>query len=194
MRSATFLLVSSRQIIQTWSRLLFWQHQRPQKCQWTLGDQSHRSALRFFLMARAYYARFGFSIRRVLTDNPGSPESLLSGVVTAPATGMGASVRSCSSSISSTASPGPTPRAPMEKPGSRASGLCLLGWKAERFIQTALREWAYARTYRNSAEREQQLDPWLHDYNFHRPHSSLTLKTPASRAGLNRNNLLTLHK
>ena len=36
-----------------------------------LPDQSHRSALRFFLMARAHYARFGFSIRRVLTDNRG---------------------------------------------------------------------------------------------------------------------------
>ena len=34
-----------------------------------LPDQSHRSAMRFFLMARAHYARFGFSIHRVLTDN-----------------------------------------------------------------------------------------------------------------------------
>jgi hypothetical protein len=31
--------------------------------------------------------------------------------------------------------------------------------KAERFIQTALREWAYARTYQNSADREQHLAP-----------------------------------
>src|SRR5208282_1261480 len=66
--------------------------------------------------------------------------------------------------------------------------------KAERFIQTAIREWAYARTYQNSAERQQQLNLWLHDYNFHRPHVSLKLNTPASRTGLNRNNLLTLHK
>ena len=65
--------------------------------------------------------------------------------------------------------------------------------KAERFIQTALREWAYARSYENSTERHQQLDLWMHDYNFHRPHSSLNLKPPASRSGLNRNNLLTLH-
>ena len=65
--------------------------------------------------------------------------------------------------------------------------------KAERFIQTALREWAYARSYQNSAERQQQLQLWLHDYNFHRPHASLNLNSPASRAGLNRNNLLTLH-
>jgi len=65
--------------------------------------------------------------------------------------------------------------------------------KAERFIQTMLREWAYARTYQTSDERTAQLEPWLHDYNFHRPHASLNHNTPASRAGLNRNNLLSLH-
>ena len=70
---------------------------------------------------------------------------------------------------------------------------CSLGWKAERFPQTAPREWAYGRTYQHSAERTEQLEAWLHDYNFHRPHSSLGLKSPASRAGLNRNNLLMLH-
>jgi Integrase core domain len=64
---------------------------------------------------------------------------------------------------------------------------------AERFIQTALREWAYARSYQNSTEREQQLDRRLHDYNFHRPPASLNLNTPVSGAGLNRNNLLSLH-
>jgi transposase InsO family protein len=41
--------------------------------------------------------------------------------------------------------------------------------KAERCIQTALREWAYAPSYLNSNEREEQLEYWLHDYNFHRP-------------------------
>jgi transposase InsO family protein len=65
--------------------------------------------------------------------------------------------------------------------------------KAERFIQTALREWAYARTYQNSDQRHAQLEPWLHDYNFHRQHASLNHNTPASRAGLNQNNLLSLH-
>jgi transposase InsO family protein len=66
--------------------------------------------------------------------------------------------------------------------------------KAERFIQTALREWAYARCYQNSPQRTQLLDHWLRDYNFHHPHASLNLNTPASRAGLNRNNLLSLHR
>jgi hypothetical protein len=41
--------------------------------------------------------------------------------------------------------------------------------KAERFIHTALREWAYARSYQTSLGCHEQLDPWLHDYNFHRP-------------------------
>ena len=42
--------------------------------------------------------------------------------------------------------------------------------KAERFIQTAIREWAYARLYQNSAERRRYLAPWIHQYNWHRPH------------------------
>ncbi len=53
--------------------------------------------------------------------------------------------------------------------------------KAERFIQTAIREWAYARLYQNSAERENHLFPWIHDYNWHRPHASLNQNAPISR-------------
>src|SRR5439155_11030385 len=54
--------------------------------------------------------------------------------------------------------------------------------KAERFIQTALREWAYVRHYLNSEERDQHLSPWLEHYNFHRPHASLGYAPPISRA------------
>ena len=54
--------------------------------------------------------------------------------------------------------------------------------KAERFIQTALREWAYVRHYLNSEERDRQLSPWLEHYNFHRPHGSLGYAPPISRA------------
>ncbi len=54
--------------------------------------------------------------------------------------------------------------------------------KAECFIQTALREWAYVRHYTNSEERDQQLSPWLHYYNFARPHGSLGYAPPISRA------------
>ena len=53
--------------------------------------------------------------------------------------------------------------------------------KAERFIQTLLNEWAYARLYGSSAERERQLDPYLRRYNFTRPHGSLGNKPPGSR-------------
>jgi transposase InsO family protein len=131
-----------------------------------LPDQNHQSSMLFFHMARAFYSRFGFGVKRVLTDN--GPcyrdhrfrtllfQQRVKHRFTRPYT-------------------------------PRTNG------KAERFIQTALREWAYARTYQTSLEREQQLDPWLHDYNFHRQHASLNHNTPASRAGLNRNNLLRLH-
>jgi transposase InsO family protein len=54
--------------------------------------------------------------------------------------------------------------------------------KAERFIQTALREWAYVRHYLNSDERDHSLSPWLEHYNFHRPHGSLGYAPPISRA------------
>ena len=53
--------------------------------------------------------------------------------------------------------------------------------KAERFIQTMLREWAYRRSYSSSAKRRHALPRWLHYYNFHRQHSSLGGKPPVSR-------------
>ena len=65
--------------------------------------------------------------------------------------------------------------------------------KAERFIQTALREWAYARPYDHSDQRTRRLPQWLHDYNWHRPHGGIHAKTPISKLGLSDNNLLTLH-
>jgi transposase InsO family protein len=131
-----------------------------------LPDQTHRSAIRFFLMTHAYYARFGFSIRRVLTDNGSCYRHWLFRQTMQRQNIKHRFTR---------------PYTP------RTNG------KAERFIQTTLREWAYARSYDNSADREHNLQPWLHDYNFHRPHASLNLNTPASRSDLNRNNLMTLH-
>jgi transposase InsO family protein len=131
-----------------------------------LPDQSHQSAIRFFLMARAHFNRFAITIRRVYSDNGSCYRHWL--------------YRKLMNELHL--------RQRFTRPYTpRTNG------KAERFIQTALREWAYARSYRNSAEREEQLEYWLHDYNFHRPHASLKLQTPASRAGLNRDNLLSLH-
>ena len=65
--------------------------------------------------------------------------------------------------------------------------------KAERFIQSAAREWAYAHSYRHSSRRTAQLPKWLHHYNWHRPHHSLNLRPPALTLPLTRKNLLRLH-
>jgi transposase InsO family protein len=61
--------------------------------------------------------------------------------------------------------------------------------KAERFIQTLTREWAYARSYDSSDHRAQYLPRYLHDYNFHRPHSALHSKPPASRLPITADNV-----
>jgi transposase InsO family protein len=53
--------------------------------------------------------------------------------------------------------------------------------KAERFIQTALREWAYATHWDNSEHRDAQLQAWTDFYNHQRPHASLNHSTPNSR-------------
>ena len=63
--------------------------------------------------------------------------------------------------------------------------------KAERLVQTSLREWAYACSYADSEQRANALPHWLHQYNWHRPHASLGYKPPISRIPLN--NVLGLH-
>jgi transposase InsO family protein len=131
-----------------------------------LPDQTHTSALRFFHMTRAFYSRFGIGVKRVLTDNGSCYRHWL----------FQKTLREQNLKQRFTR---------IYRPQTNG--------KAERFIQTALREWAYARSYQNSIEREIELDSWLHDYNFHRPHASLNLNPPASRLGLSRNNLLSLH-
>jgi transposase InsO family protein len=131
-----------------------------------MPDQTHASSIRFFHMARAFYSRFGISCRRVLTDN-GSCYRDWRFQKTLRMAGL------------------KHHRTKIYRPQTNG--------KAERFIQTTLREWAYARSYQNSAERTEELELWLHDYNFHRPHASLNLNPPASRSGLKRNNLLSLH-
>jgi transposase InsO family protein len=65
--------------------------------------------------------------------------------------------------------------------------------KAERFIQTALREWAYAQAYQTSDQRADELPLWHHRYNWHRPHGGIKLQTPISRLRLTEDNLLTIH-
>jgi transposase InsO family protein len=53
--------------------------------------------------------------------------------------------------------------------------------KAERFIQTLQREWAYGQPYPNSKLRPAALRPWVGYYNEHRPHGSLNSSPPISR-------------
>lgn len=62
--------------------------------------------------------------------------------------------------------------------------------KAERFIQTLLREWAYAFIYPSSYHRTAELGPWMHHYNWHRPHSAVSHQPPITRLGLGGNNVL----
>jgi hypothetical protein len=66
--------------------------------------------------------------------------------------------------------------------------------KAERFIQTSLREWANYAQYDHSGARLAALAPWLHHYNWHRLYYSLNLEPPASRLQLATDNVLRLHR
>jgi transposase InsO family protein len=129
-------------------------------------DETQASVVAFLRAALAYYARFGIRFKAILTDNGPAYRSRS---MAAACGELGLKHRFT------------RPYTP------RTNG------KAERFIQTALREWAYARSYQNSNERSQQLRPWLHQYNWHRPHASLGLSPPISRARLDDNNLLRLH-
>ena len=129
-------------------------------------DEKQASVLDFLRAALAYYVRLGIRFRAVLTDNG---PAYRSHAFAAACRALGLKHRFT------------RPYTP------RTNG------KAERFIQTALREWAYTRAYQNSNERSQQLRSWLHQYNWHRPHASLGLSPPISRSALNDNNLLRLH-
>ncbi len=65
--------------------------------------------------------------------------------------------------------------------------------KAERFIQTITREWAYGRPFTSSAQRRRALDPWLRYYNFKRPHGGLKGAIPISRLTQPVNNVVRNH-
>ena len=129
-------------------------------------DQKRSSVVAALHATIAWYARLGIRFKAVLTDNGPSYRSLQFAHACRQ---LGLKQRFT------------RPYTP------RTNG------KAERFIQTALREWAYARSYDNSHQRSQQLHSWLHLYNWHRPHASLNLQPPISRSRIDRNNLLSLH-
>jgi len=129
-------------------------------------DQTERSSTHFLTAAVAWYGQLGIAIRRVLTDN-GPCYTAHDFAGTCYRLGL---------------------RHRRTQPYTpRTNG------KAERFIKTAINEWAYASVFQNSAERTASLPIWTHQYNWHRPHASLNQLPPISRAGLDDNNLLTHH-
>jgi transposase InsO family protein len=129
-------------------------------------DQKKESAVAFLKAALAYYHSLGITVARVMTDN------------------------------------GSCYRAFDFRDACRDLGLKHIrtkpytpktNGKAERFIQTAFREWAYAQAYPTSQRRAEELPFWLHRYNWPRPHGGIKSQTPISRLALSENNLLRLH-
>jgi transposase InsO family protein len=131
-----------------------------------LPDEKAVSAVAFLSAAVAYYKGLGVTVTRVMTDNGSCYKAF---DFRDACTGLGLKhVRT-------------KPYTP------KTNG------KAERFIQTALREWAYAQAYPTSDRRADELPVWLHRYNWHRPHGGIKSKTPISRLALTEDNLLRLH-
>jgi transposase InsO family protein len=131
-----------------------------------MPNEKKQSAVDFLEAAVAWYKRFAITIERVMTDNGACYKSH--------------AFRDACQRLGL--------RHIRTKPYTpRTNG------KAERFIQSSLREWAYAKAYQNSAQRAEELPRWLHHYNWHRPHAGIKGKTPVSRSGLDVNNVMRLH-
>jgi transposase InsO family protein len=131
-----------------------------------LPDEKRTSCLRFLFNALRYFRSLGVKVERVMTDNGSSFRSRR----------YAKALRRLRVKHLRT-----KPYTP------KTNG------KAERFVQTSLREWAYARAYDTSHQRAAELPVWLHRYNWHRPHGSLGAKPPISRIPLTKDNLLSLH-
>jgi transposase InsO family protein len=131
-----------------------------------LPDEKRASCLRFLFNALRFFRSLGVNVQRVMTDNGVSFRSFR----------YAKALRLLRIKHLRT-----RPYTP------RTNG------KAERFVQTSLREWAYARAYETSDHRAAELPVWLHRYNWHRPHGGLGSKPPISRLALTKDNLLRLH-
>jgi transposase InsO family protein len=125
-----------------------------------LPDETRRSCLKFLFNALRFYREHGVRILRIMTDNGVSFRSRR----------YAKALRMLKIKHKRT-----RPSTP------RTNG------KAERFVQTSLREWAYAKPYNHSSERAAALLPFLHHYNHHRPHFGINGCPPISR--IPRNNL-----
>ncbi|WP_407158249.1 IS481 family transposase [Bradyrhizobium sp. STM 3557] len=129
-------------------------------------DETANSAVPFLKAAVAYYKSLGVTVTRVMTDNGSCYKAF--------------AFRDACKDLRI--------RHIRTKPYTpKTNG------KAERFIQTALREWAYAKAYPTSDRRAEELPIWLHQYNWHRPHGGTKSQTPISRLGLTEDNLSRLH-
>ena len=135
-------------------------------CGGLFPNERQESAVQSLRASVAYYKRLGVTVRRVMTDNG---PCYTSKAFAAACKELGARhVRT-------------RPYTP------RTNG------KAERFIQTAMREWAYARTYETSEQRAADFPAWMHMYNWHRPHAALGSRPPISRLRMDSDNLLMHH-
>jgi len=119
-----------------------------------LPDQTGRSAEAFLRRTVQWFAQRGIVVTRVLTDN-GSGFISRRFRDTAERTGVRLK------------------RTRFYRPQTNG--------KAERFIQTLLREWAYAQPYANSRKRTRALRPWVRHYNTARPHTALGYQPPCAR-------------
>lgn len=119
-----------------------------------LPDEKKESACAFMARALAFFAAHGVTVERVMSDNGSAYRSHLFRQLLAGAGCKHIRTR---------------PYTP------RTNG------KAERFIQTSLREWAYANAYASSAERSRAMQPWITAYNHCRPHTALGGKPPITR-------------
>lgn len=119
-----------------------------------LAGRDADSCARFLGRAVAWYAEQGVAVERVLTDN--------------------AKAYHARAWLEATRTLG------LERRYTRIYRPRTNG-KAERFIQTLLTEWAYARSYRSSVARARALPGYLRWYNKRRPHSSLAARPPISR-------------
>ena len=121
-----------------------------------LPDETAESAIEFLWFAVAWYASHGIKVERVLTDNGSCYKSQ--------------KFRDACREFGIKHK-----RTKPYRPQTNG--------KAERFIKTALKEWAYKQTYTHSWKRTAYLPVWTHRYNFLRPHTALGRKPPASKLG-----------